>query len=59
MTFRQSKMIIIGGGIAGLCAGIYARKSGVATEIVEMHNIAGRLATAWKRGGLTFENCVH
>jgi len=52
-------MVIIGGGIAGLCAGIYARKWGFATEVLEMHKIAGGLATAWKRGGYTFENCVH
>jgi phytoene dehydrogenase-like protein len=55
----QRKMVIIGGGIAGLCAGVYARKKGFATEIVELHSIAGGLATAWKRGGYTFENCVH
>ncbi|HTY60898.1 MAG TPA: NAD(P)/FAD-dependent oxidoreductase [Acidobacteriota bacterium] len=55
----QRNMIIIGGGIAGLCAGVYARKRGFATDIFEMHNIAGGLATAWKRGGYTFENCVH
>jgi phytoene dehydrogenase-like protein len=56
---EQRKMVIIGGGIAGLCAGVYARKMGFATEIVEMHSIAGGLATAWKKGGYTFENCVH
>ena len=56
---RQRKMVIIGGGIAGLCAGVYARKRGFATEIIEMHTIAGGLATAWRRSGYTFENCVH
>jgi phytoene dehydrogenase-like protein len=56
---KEPKMLIIGGGIAGLCAGIYARKKGFATEIFEMHKIAGGLATAWKRGEYTFENCVH
>jgi phytoene dehydrogenase-like protein len=59
MMAGQRKMVIIGGGIAGLCAGVYARKKGFATDIVEMHSIAGGLATAWKRGGYTFENCVH
>jgi phytoene dehydrogenase-like protein len=52
-------MVIIGAGIAGLCAGVYARKSGFATQMFEMHSIAGGLATAWTRGGYTFENCVH
>ncbi len=59
MTSQERRMIIIGGGIAGLCAGIYARKNGFATEIFEMHKIAGGLATAWTRNGYTFENCVH
>ena len=55
----QKKVLIIGGGIAGLCAGVYLRKSGFETEILEMHTSAGGLATAWKRKGYTFENCVH
>ncbi|HMA55070.1 MAG TPA: FAD-dependent oxidoreductase, partial [Acidobacteriota bacterium] len=53
------KVVIIGGGIAGLCAGVYLRKQGFDTEILEMHTAAGGLATAWTRGGFTFENCVH
>ncbi len=53
------KVVIIGGGIAGLCAGVYLRKCGFETEILEMHTIPGGLATAWKKGGYTFENCVH
>jgi phytoene dehydrogenase-like protein len=53
------KVLIIGGGIAGLCAGVYLRKNGFDTEILEMHTMAGGLATAWSRQGYTFENCVH
>jgi len=56
---NQPKVVIIGGGIAGLCTGVYLRKCGFETEILEMHAIAGGLATAWKRQGYTFENCVH
>jgi phytoene dehydrogenase-like protein len=59
MEDKQKKMIIIGGGIAGLCAGIYARKNGFDTVILELHEIAGGLATGWTRQGYTFENCVH
>ena len=54
-----TKVVIIGGGIAGLCTGVYLRKQGFDTEILEMHTAAGGLATAWTRGGFTFENCVH
>jgi phytoene dehydrogenase-like protein len=53
------KAVIIGGGIAGLCTGVYLRRLGFETEIVEMHSIAGGLATAWKKDGFTFENCLH
>ncbi len=56
---KTKKAVIIGGGIAGLCTGIYLRKNGFDTEILEMHSIAGGLATAWKRTGYTFENCIH
>ncbi len=55
----NKKVIIIGGGIAGLCTGVYLRRLGFDTEILEMHTISGGLATAWKKGGYTFENCLH
>jgi phytoene dehydrogenase-like protein len=56
---KNKKALIIGGGIAGLCTGVYLQKNGFETEILEMHSIAGGLATAWKRDGYTFENCIH
>jgi phytoene dehydrogenase-like protein len=55
----KQKALIIGSGIAGLCTGVYLRKNGFETEILEMNSIAGGLATAWKRDGYTFENCIH
>ena len=56
---HNQKAVIIGGGIAGLCAGVYLRRLGFETEILEMHTLAGGLATAWKKNGFTFENCLH
>jgi phytoene dehydrogenase-like protein len=56
---ESKKVLIIGGGIAGLCTGVYLRRLGFDTEILEMHTISGGLATGWKRCGFTFENCVH
>ena len=56
---ESKKALIIGGGIAGLCTGVYLRRLGFDTEILEMHTISGGLATAWERGGFTFENCIH
>lgn len=53
------KIVIVGGGIAGLCAGVLAQKCGYHAEVLEMHDIAGGLATSWRRGGYTFETCLH
>jgi len=55
----NQKVLIIGGGIAGLCVGIYLRRNGFETEILEMHTMAGGLATSWKKNGFTFENRLH
>src|SRR5512143_875325 len=55
----EKKVVIVGGGIAGLCTGVYLRRLGFDTEILEMHTISGGLATAWGMGGFTFENCIH
>ncbi|MBQ3930059.1 MAG: FAD-dependent oxidoreductase, partial [Paludibacteraceae bacterium] len=45
------KLIIIGGGVAGLSAGIYARKRGWETVIYEKNAVAGGECTSWKRQG--------
>jgi phytoene dehydrogenase-like protein len=55
----SQKVVIIGAGIAGLCAAVYARKCGYQVEIVEQHDNAGGLATSWRRGDYTFETCLH
>ncbi|MDD1719408.1 MAG: NAD(P)/FAD-dependent oxidoreductase [Methanoregulaceae archaeon] len=55
----STSLIIIGGGIAGLAAGCYARMNGFDTEILEMHRLPGGLCTAWKRQGYTFDLCIH
>lgn len=53
------KIVIIGGGIAGLAAGVYGRLNGYETEIYEMHSFSGGLCTGWKRKGYTFDGCIH
>jgi len=55
----EKSIIIIGGGIAGLSAGCYARMNGYKTTIFEMHNIPGGLCTSWTRKGYTFNGCIH
>jgi len=59
MTNSREKVIIIGGGVAGLSAGIYAAMNGFDTEILEMHTVAGGQCTAWDRKGYRFDYCLH
>jgi phytoene desaturase len=54
----KSKIIIIGGGIAGLSAGVFGQKYGFETEIFEMHAVPGGQCTAWKRKGYMFDYCI-
>ena len=55
----SKKIVIIGGGVAGLSAGIYARMNGFETEIIEMHSKTGGQCTAWERKGYRFDYCLH
>ena len=55
----SKKVVIIGGGIAGLSAGIYAAMNGFDTEIIEMSAVAGGQCTAWDRKGYRFDYCLH
>lgn len=52
------KIVIVGGGVAGLSAGIYARLNGFDTLILEKHSIAGGLCTAWHRKGYRFDYSI-
>ena len=56
---REKKLVIVGAGIAGLSAAVYALKCGYKVEVFEMNDVAGGLATSWKRGPFTFETCLH
>ncbi len=55
----EKKVIIIGGGIAGLSTGCYLQMNGYQTEIMEMGRLPGGLCTAWSRKGYTFNGCIH
>lgn len=55
----DKSIIIIGAGIGGLSTGCYAQMNGFQTQIFEMHNLPGGQCTAWKRGGFTFDGCIH
>ena len=55
----MAKILIIGGGVAGLTAGIYARKYGHRAIICEKHSIVGGNLTGWQRGDYHIDNCIH
>ncbi|HKU37248.1 MAG TPA: NAD(P)/FAD-dependent oxidoreductase [Polyangiales bacterium] len=53
------KLVIIGGGLAGLSAGCYALRNDYQTTIVE-HNVAlGGVCTAWERPPYLIDGCIH
>ncbi|MEA5006789.1 MAG: NAD(P)/FAD-dependent oxidoreductase [Rikenellaceae bacterium] len=53
------KINIIGGGISGLTLGCYLQMYGFQTEIFEKNMVPGGLCATWKRGGYTFDGCIH
>ncbi len=55
----MKKIVIVGGGIAGLTAGIYAQKYGFESVIYEKHTIVGGQCTGWDRNGYHIDNCIH
>ncbi|HHU50335.1 MAG TPA: NAD(P)/FAD-dependent oxidoreductase [Firmicutes bacterium] len=55
----KKRVIIIGAGIAGLTAGIYALQSGFDVTIYESHTIPGGASTSWRRKGYLFEGGMH
>lgn len=55
----MKKIVIIGGGIAGLTAGVLLQKAGFQTEIFEKNALPGGQCTGWKREGYFIDNCIH
>ena len=55
----MKKIIIIGGGIAGLSAGIFAQKNGFESFILEKNHRLGGECTGWDRDGYHIDGCIH
>ncbi len=55
----MSKVVIVGGGIAGLSAGIFAAREGYETIVYEKNPVAGGSCSYWKRGDYIIDNCIH
>lgn len=55
----KKKVLIIGGGMAGLSAGAYLLMNDYDVEIFELNRVAGGVCTAWQRGDYTVDLCIH
>ena len=53
----MKKVVIIGGGIAGMTAGVLLQKDGFTTEIYEKNVLLGGQCTGWKLEGYFIDNC--
>jgi phytoene dehydrogenase-like protein len=56
---KQPKVIIIGGGISGLAAGIYGRINGFETHIFEKNSRPGGVCQDWDRNGYHVNGSIH
>jgi len=55
----MKNVIVVGAGLSGLTAGIYALQSGFNVTIYESHTIPGGASTSWSRKGYFFEGGLH
>jgi phytoene dehydrogenase-like protein len=55
----RKKVLIIGGGVAGLSAGAYLAMNDFDVEVFEMNRVAGGVCNAWQRGDYTIDLCAH
>ena len=53
------KLVIIGGGVSGLSAGIYGSRAGFDTVVLEKNSTAGGSCSGWYRKGYAIDNCLH
>ena len=56
---QQKRIIIIGGGVAGLSAGIYAEQHGFHAIVLEKNPSVGGMCTGWYRKGYYLDGCIH
>lgn len=55
----SKKVIVIGAGVAGLSAAIYASKAGHKVTVYEQGTCPGGVSTSWIRHGYTFDGGIH
>ncbi len=54
----MKKVLIVGGGISGLSAGVFSRLNGFETEIFEAQAKPGGECTSWKRKDYIFDGAI-
>lgn len=56
---KRKNILIIGGGVAGLSAGILAQLAGYRCTILEKNRQIGGCLSGWDREGYHIDNCLH
>lgn len=56
---NKKTIVIIGGGVAGLSAGIYAEQNGFHAVILEKNPSVGGMCTGWFRRNFYLDGCIH
>ena len=56
---QRKTIVIIGAGVAGLSAGIYAEQHGFHAILLEKNPSVGGMCTGWYRKGYYLDGCVH
>ena len=56
---EKKKIIIIGGGVAGLSAGIFGQINGYDTVVLEKNPTPGGQCTGWNRKEYYIDGCIH
>ncbi len=56
---KTKTIAIVGAGLAGLAAGVYARRNGFDVHLFEHHSLPGGVCTSWKRKGFVIDGCLH
>lgn len=55
----SKKIVVVGGGVAGLSAGIFSAMAGFETHVYEKNLTAGGNCSGWRRGEYFIDNCLH
>lgn len=55
----SDRVIVVGGGLAGLATGIYAQRNGYHAVVLERNDQPGGVCASWEREGFRFDGGMH